>query len=116
MEGAADSICEPLKYGSQCAITSEVDSQTGYKIQDLGTLSTPRIHNGMLYYERRHPLLLEYSITFLRYISEMEGPSDSIYTPLMARTLSFLPMLTPKFDTKYKISGPLSSPQCYDVL
>ena len=55
MEGAADSICEPLKYGSQCAITSEVDSQTGYKIQDLGTLSTPRRMGCCTAHERRHP-------------------------------------------------------------
>ena len=78
---------------------------TKYKI-----LGTPiSIENGVRGYMERHPLLLEYSITFLRYISEMEGPFDSIYTPLMARTLPFLPMLTPKFDTKYKISGTLSA-------
>ena len=75
-----------------------------------GILDTPiSIENEVWSYMERHPLLLEYSITFLRYISEMEGPSDSIHTPLMARTLPFLPMLTPKFDTKYKISGTLSA-------
>jgi len=46
--------------------------------------------NGLPCYKDRHPLLLEHSMTFLRFIMIMRDAFDSIYEPLMIHILSII--------------------------
>ena len=76
-------------YCSHNAISANVDSQIAYTIlQDLGYLISPG--NGMLYWEKRHPLLLKWFITFLGYIRKVGIASGSIIEPLIVHTMPFL--------------------------
>ena len=75
-------------------------------MSDFGqTLST---RNGMMCYKERHALLLECVITFLRCIRMIRGTSESIYSPPMVYTVSFVAKTNIKFHEIYQILGTLS--------
>ena len=66
-----------------------VDSQIEHKISHF--VYPFSIGNRMLCYKKMYSLLLKLLITFLRYMSGMEGLADSIYKPLLYQTMLYLP-------------------------
>ena len=63
----------------------------------------------MLGNKERHPLLLEYFITFISCIRMIGEALDSIYMSLMVNIMSFLPPTTLKLHVNYQILGTLSA-------
>ena len=68
------------------------------------------IQNRMIRYYERYPLLLKWSIAFLRCIWKMGWTFCSIYQPLIYNTVLFLMILTLKLCIKYLIWGTLPVP------
>ena len=75
-------------YVSNCAISVEIDSQNAYRMLDLVYHLCKG--NGMLCHDERHPLVMKWSITFLRCIRKVGALSDSIYMPIMCQNVLFL--------------------------
>ena len=76
--------------GSYRAFLAKVYSQISHKIPGLE--HPPSTGNGMIYCNERYRLLLKYSITFLWCMMKMVSTFEFIYEPLIAHTMSILPM------------------------
>ncbi len=63
-------------YVSNCAISVEIDSQNAYRMLDLVYHLCKR--NGMLCHDERHPLVMKWSITFLRCMVRARKASECI--------------------------------------
>ena len=69
------------------AISTKADSQIAHKMPDLGYPLS--MANGMMSYNKRQRLLLEWFTTFLRCIQYMRAASDRIFEPIMGHTVAF---------------------------
>ena len=76
------------------------------------------IEHGTLYFKERHPLLLEYFVTFLKYIiMVIGGASTSINKLLLVNIVPFSPRLALRLHRKsYQILVTLSAHKWDDVL
>ena len=77
----------------------QVDSQIAHKMTDFGYPPCKRTGTGCC--TERYQLLLECCIPFLGCICKMRGGFDSIYTPFIVHTVSFLLKSIFKLCTKY---------------
>ena len=85
--------------------------QISCKMSDFGrplslSLSTG---NGILCCKDRHPLVLQWLITFISCIMVARGVSDNMYKLLMVHTVSFLAMIKLKLYAKYQTLSTLSA-------
>jgi len=75
VNGLSNSIYKPLMC-QNCAISIKIGSQLAYKMLDLGCPQW--LESEMQWYKEGHPLLLEWFITLISCLSEIEWASNSI--------------------------------------
>ena len=89
IRGASNNIYK-APHGLHCVISAKIESQmdTYKEIPDSGY--PLRVGIDMLCYKKRHSLLINCLITFLRCMKKIEGALHIILEPLMVLSVSFL--------------------------
>ena len=95
IRGASNNIYK-APHGLHCVISAKIESQmdTYKEIPDSGY--PLRVGIDMLCYKKRHSLLINCLITFLRCMKKIEGALHIILEPLMVPSVSFLLRLSHK--------------------
>ncbi len=91
-------------YGQHHVITTKNNSKLSLKISAFRL--PPRTGNRMMCNMERHPLPLEYFITFPRYIRMLGRASDSIHNTIIVNIVLLLPNIPSQISCKISPNGP----------